>query len=214
MNLLNLNGLVLMPSANCNQLLKIQNELNAILPNGYKDLLKFSNGLTTEAGVVIYGTEDIVERNETWETKGYAQGYIAIGDDSGGRVFLMHQGEEEKAVLIVDSGDMTIKHSYLVTSDIGQWVNGGFSIELDKTETDDSINRSEYCKVVLVDATEGGLKDLLKIKKVLGLSMTTADLLKGTKNLPFTLADEYPYGKAKKLLEKLENIPIQINLTN
>lgn len=212
MDLTNISGLILTPSANDSEILKVENEMNVKLPYSFKDLLKTSNGLSTKEGIVIYGTEDIVERNETWETQVYAQGYIAIGDDSGGGVFLMSQGEGKKSVLIVDSGDMTIEHSNLVTSDINQWIKSGFLIEID--ETVDNINSSKYCKVVLTDTPDGGLKDLLKIKNVFGLNITAADLLKGSKNLPFILVDEFPYGKAKTLIEKLGNMKIELRTTN
>ncbi|MBM7662804.1 hypothetical protein JOC85_003615 [Bacillus mesophilus] len=208
MDLSNISGLVLMPSADDIEILKVENEMNAKLPNSYKDLLKTSNGLSTDEGVVIYGTEDIVERNETWETEVYAQGYIAIGDDSGGKVFLMYQGDGDNSVLIVDSGDMTIEHSDIVTSDITQWIKSGFLIEKDKAE--DNINWSEYCKVVLIDTPDGGLKDLLKIKNAFGLNISAANLLKGSKNLPFILVDEFPYGKAITLVEKLGDMKIEL----
>ncbi|MED4531940.1 SMI1/KNR4 family protein [Metabacillus fastidiosus] len=130
MNLSNINGLTLMPSASDNEILKVENEMNAQLPNSYKNLLKTSNGLYTEEGILIYGTEDIIERNETWETEEYAQGYIAIGDNGGGQVFLMHQGDKEKKVLIVGSGVMNPEHSDLVISDFTQWVKNGFFYKL------------------------------------------------------------------------------------
>ncbi|MEC1353425.1 SMI1/KNR4 family protein [Bacillus sonorensis] len=65
--------------------------LQAKLPNVYKDLLRNTNGFSIGGGVAIYGTEDIVERNETWEVDEYARGYVSIGDDGGGNVFLMLQ---------------------------------------------------------------------------------------------------------------------------
>ena len=65
----------------------IENKLNCQLPSAYILVLKESNGLSFTNGVFIYGTEEIVERNETWEVAEYAKGYIAIGDDSGGMIF-------------------------------------------------------------------------------------------------------------------------------
>ena len=96
-----------------------------ILPNVYKDLLKYTNGFSIGGGLVIYGAEDIVERNETWEVDEYASGFIAIGDDGGGNVFLMLQDADEKEVLVIGSGDMNPSHANLVTSDFTKWVNSG-----------------------------------------------------------------------------------------
>ncbi|WP_102273755.1 SMI1/KNR4 family protein [Cytobacillus massiliigabonensis] len=210
MDIPHISDLLLRPSASDQEILNVENEWNAKLPHSYIQLLKISNGILTEQGIVIYGTEDMIERNATWETKVYAQDYIAIGDDSGGRVFLMHQGDEEKRVLIVDSGDMTPEHADLVTSDFTQWVKNGFLIKTDETE--DSGSTSLNCKIVLIDMPNGGLKDLLKIKSVFGLKMTAADLLKGSRNLPFIVAEEYPYGLAKKLVEKMVGIKIELRV--
>lgn len=78
----------------------------------------------------LYGTEDIAERNATWEVQQYASGYVAIGDDGGGRVLLMRLAEEEKKVWIVDAGVMDPQHAELVAEDLLSWVNEGCFIEV------------------------------------------------------------------------------------
>ncbi|WP_255294348.1 hypothetical protein [Bacillus thuringiensis] len=45
----------------------------------------------------------------------------------------------------------------------------------------------DTCNIVLIEIPNGGLKDLVKIKSVLALDISTGELLKGA-----------PYGKAKK----------------
>ncbi|MBO9128509.1 SMI1/KNR4 family protein [Bacillus sp. 165] len=212
MDLTNLNGLVIMPPASDKEIFKVENELNAKLPISYKDLLKVSNGLSSEEGVLIYGTEEIIERNERWETKVYAEGYIAIGDDGGGQVFLIHQGDEEKEVLVVDAGDMIPANSVLVTSNLSLWANNGFIIKTDEIQEERSWSNS--CKIVLIDTPIGGLKDLLKIKSVFGLDITVSELLKGSKNLPYIIVEDFPYGKALKLVGNLKEIKIELRTNN
>ncbi|MCY7704718.1 SMI1/KNR4 family protein [Bacillus safensis] len=80
--------------------------------------------------MLLYGTEDIAERNATWEVQQYASGYVAIGDDGGGQVFLMRLAEEEKKVWIVDAGVMDPQHAELVAEDLFSWVNEGCFIEV------------------------------------------------------------------------------------
>lgn len=179
---------------------EVENLLKLELPNVYKDLLRYTNGFSIGGGLVIYGTEDIVERNETWEVDEYASGFIAIGDDGGGNVFLMLQDADEKEVLVIDSGDMNPSHANLVTSDFNKWVNSGC---LNEIEQKTSIEIPDTCNILLVKSPNEGLKDLIKIKNVLGIEISTADLLKGSKNPPFILVERFPYGKAKKLMEKL-----------
>lgn len=56
--------------------------------------------------VLIYGASSLQERNETLETKTYCPGYIAVGDDSGGRAFVIAVDEPLREVFVVDMGYM------------------------------------------------------------------------------------------------------------
>ncbi|MEK5298977.1 SMI1/KNR4 family protein [Bacillus sp. FSL R5-0659] len=107
-----------------------ESQLNMQLPHAYKELLKQTNGCSVGGDVLLYGTEDMVERNATWEIQQYASGYAAIGDDGGGRVLLMRQAEEETKVWIVDAGVMDPQHAELVAEDLLSWVNEGCFIEV------------------------------------------------------------------------------------
>ncbi|MGE6855668.1 SMI1/KNR4 family protein [Bacillus sp. FSL K6-2841] len=108
---------------------EVEMQLNMVIPDAYKNLLKQTNGCSIGGDVLLYGTEDITERNATWEVQRYAGGYVAIGDDGGGQVFLMRQTKEEKRVWVVDAGVMDPQHAELVTEDLLEWVSGGCIIE-------------------------------------------------------------------------------------
>lgn len=107
-----------------------ESQLNMLLPHAYKTLLKQSNGCSIGGDLLLYGTKDMVERNATWEVQQYASGFVAIGDDGGGRVLLMRQGEDEKTVWIVDAGVMDPQHAELVTEDLLSWVSDGCILEV------------------------------------------------------------------------------------
>ncbi|MBM6616701.1 SMI1/KNR4 family protein [Bacillus suaedaesalsae] len=209
MNLNNIRELILNPPANVMDIEKVETKLHTKLPTSYKELLQYSNGVSTNAGILIYGTEDLIERNETWETEVYAPSFISIGDDSGGKVILLSQDAENKDVMIVDSRDMNPENASLISNDFIQWVNSGLKID-NEEKTD--INWAENCKIVIVDTQEGALKDLIRVKSVLGLNLPTSELLKGTKKLPYILTEQIPYGKAKKLIEKLGDLNLKIEL--
>lgn len=106
-----------------------ESQLNMVLPHAYKALLKQTNGCSFGGEVLVYGTEDMVERNKTWEVQQYASVYVAIADDGGGQVFLMRQTEEEKRVWIVDSGIMDPQHAEMMTENLMKWVSVGCIIE-------------------------------------------------------------------------------------
>lgn len=195
-----ISDLIINTAANDIKIQEIESLMNGKLPNVYKNLLRYTNGFSIGGGLVIYGTDDIVERNKTWEINEYATGCISIGDDGGGNVFLMIQDPEEKKVLVLDAGDMDPSHATIITSDFTKWVNNGCVSEIEQKIT---IESSNTCNIVITKIPGEGLKDLIKIKNVFGIEISTAALLKGSKNLPFILVERFPSGKAKKLIEKL-----------
>ncbi|MFC4322020.1 SMI1/KNR4 family protein [Litchfieldia salsa] len=209
MDLNSIRGLILNPPANVMELEKVKLKMNTKLPTSYKELLLKTNGVSTKEGIILYGTQDLIERNETWETEVYAPGFISIGDDSGGRVILMRKDLKNKEVLIADSGDMTPENALLISTDLIQWVKNGLTIvHYEKPE----VNWLKNAKLVVVDTQDGALKDLIKIKSILALDIATSELVKGAKNLPFVLTEEVPYGKAKKIIEELGELKVKIEL--
>ncbi len=79
-NLSNVSGLIKNKPANDIEIQEIEDVMKVKLSNVHKDLLKYTNGFSIGGGLIIYGTDDIIERNETWEVVEYANGYVAIGD--------------------------------------------------------------------------------------------------------------------------------------
>ncbi|MED4070060.1 SMI1/KNR4 family protein [Priestia endophytica] len=208
-NLSTVAGLIKNKAASEAEIREVENLMKITLPNVYKDLLRYTNGFLKDDSLFIYGTEDIKERNEAWEVDEYASGYISIGDDGGGNVFLMLQNEDEKEVLVSDSGDMNPGHATIATLDFIKWVNNGCVSE---TEREPIIEPPNTCNIVLAKTPNGGLKDLIELKNVLGLEISAADLLKGSKKPPYILAEKFPYGKAKKRIEKLGPIGRVLNI--
>ncbi|WP_404348136.1 SMI1/KNR4 family protein [Sutcliffiella horikoshii] len=187
----------------------VEQELGLTLPKVYKDLLKVSNGFSSGGGLVIYGSDDIVERNETWEVKEYAEGFIAIGDDGGGNVYLMSQNEKAEDFLIVDAGEMNPTHASKAPINFIDWINSGCP----GMEERNFGFPTDTCMVVVEKVLDNGMKDLIKLKNLLGLEVTTSQLMYGSKNTPYVLASDFPYGKAKKLVEKLDSNNLVIKLT-
>ena len=61
------------------------------------------DGAIIEDLVKIYSTDEIAERQQTYETAEYFPGYLLIGDDSGGRLILVDRSAIERFYLL-DSG--------------------------------------------------------------------------------------------------------------
>lgn len=113
------------PPASEQDILLIEQTMAIYLPQEYKSVLKEANGFSLTNGVLIYGTGEIIERNETWEVNEYAKGYVAIGDDGGGMAFLMALEKEACQVFAVDVGDMNPQHAILVSSHLKSWLQEG-----------------------------------------------------------------------------------------
>ena len=86
-----------------------------------------SNGIVFENGLVIYSSEDVLERNATFEVEKYAPGFFAIGDDSGGRSILIHLNEP--GVFIVDQGNMGPADMRKIGDSLPCWIKDGCVIE-------------------------------------------------------------------------------------
>ena len=61
------------------------------------------DGAMIEDLVKIYSTDEIAERQQTYEIEDYFPGYLLIGDDSGGRLILVDRSAIERFYLL-DSG--------------------------------------------------------------------------------------------------------------
>lgn len=96
-------------------------------PSTYRFYLMSSGGTLTPQGAHTYAPELLKERNETWETAEYAPGYIAIGDDSGGTVYLIKQDDPLCRVYMADSGSMTSDTMDTVAGSWRDWELSGFA---------------------------------------------------------------------------------------
>lgn len=104
-------------------------------PKSFRELLKLTNGLETDEGVVIFGTDIIMERNQTYEVAEYAQGYLAVGSNGGGKFYLMPAKEEAAELWQVDAGVMNPEFASLVSEDFVEWIHHG-AINIDLLEED------------------------------------------------------------------------------
>lgn len=175
----------------------VEKKLDLTLPQLYCELLELANGFTNIEGVNIYGTEEIIERNETWEVKEYAHGYVAIGDDGGGNVFLMKAKLDEQIVIAVDSGYMQPdSDSEIISSNLYEWISSGCQIQK-------NIEYDDLCDIILVGIPKNGKEGLVEIKKQFNLEMSIIELYKSMKKLPVTLVKNIPNVEAEKILNEL-----------
>ena len=93
------------------------------LPRTLDELLRLSNGFLTPAGIHLYGTDDLAERNQTFEIAEYCEGHLLIGDNSGGKGFLMRLGSEDAPVYSSDLGDLEVTGFQKEADSLQDWVD-------------------------------------------------------------------------------------------
>lgn len=98
------------------------------LPAQYRHFLLSHEESIFGESVLIYPAEYLAERNENFETKIYCPGYIAVGDDSGGRAFVISLTQEPVSVYVVGQGYMSPDGFELVANDFSEWVKNGCPI--------------------------------------------------------------------------------------
>ncbi|WP_077049253.1 hypothetical protein [Pseudomonas sp. KK4] len=123
------------------------------------------NGALLDGQVLIYSTEEIVERNRTYEIDKDFPGQILVGDDSGGRLVLIDRSVEDKFYLI-DSGD-----PFLGDAEIFSSVEALVAYVLGETNVlPDSV------AIFAIGKAKATPQEVLAIKKELGLNDSVANL--------------------------------------
>lgn len=106
-----------------NQLIRLRCEHCMQLPENDALILRLANGFVLENGVVIYSSDEVVERNETFEVAKYAPNFFAIGDDSGGRSILIPF--DGLGVYLVDQGSMKFDDFKMIGGALAKWIEQG-----------------------------------------------------------------------------------------
>jgi hypothetical protein len=97
-------------------------EVGAELPAALVALWNERDGLLTASGVTVYPASDIGERNAAYEVALYAPGFVLIGDDSGGRGFLLRAGHADSTVFSSDLGDLGPADFDVESADLASWI--------------------------------------------------------------------------------------------
>ena len=73
----------------------------------------------------LYAPDELIERNVTYETREYCPGYLAIGDDSGGRAIMIDPCLPDPPVYCVDHGAMTADAFERLAPGLSGWLQRG-----------------------------------------------------------------------------------------
>lgn len=104
------------------EITQIETWTNVKLPAVYRNFLQKHEESFFGDRVLLYPADYLIERNETFETKLYCPGYIAIGDDSGGRAFVISLSDESIPVFVVGQGYMAPDGFERVADNFSNWI--------------------------------------------------------------------------------------------
>ena len=112
------------------QIQAVEAQLKLALPVAFREILKVSDGVPTAGEVVLYETASLWERNEQWaQVAQRAPGFVAIGDDSGGRVLLMRAEPWATSVELCDVVALDDPTSFIhVTDSLHVWLQSGLEL--------------------------------------------------------------------------------------
>ena len=94
------------------------------LPESYKAFLDSSLSSASKVRGFCYSAADVIERNQTFESRAYCPGFIAIGDDGGGRAFVIPLEGRDPPVFVVPHGSMSPDDMQHESSTLSRWLEG------------------------------------------------------------------------------------------
>lgn len=188
------------------QILEFQNNYGYKIPSQYQDFLKQYDGYIFENGIRLYELSDLKEMNESLQVSMYQPEYMAIGDDSGGLIFLIKQEIDAKEVFVVDICDYALETAFYKINEFKSWFEKGCIIPQEHENA--SFPKSKNGNLYMIKLPANGIKDMAKIKKIFSMDITTSELLKITRDLPCKIASNITYAKALKLMKEFGQMDI------
>lgn len=188
------------------QIVEFENNYDYTIPSQYQDFLKQHDGCIFDNGVRLYELSDLKEMNDCLQVKMYQPEYMAIGDDSGGLIFLIKQEKDAKEVFVVDISDYDLKTAFYKIDEFKRWFDQGCIIPQEYNDADSP--KGKCGDVYMIKLPANGIKDLTKVKKVFAMDIATSDLLKISKELPCKIASNITYAKACKLMQEFGQVDI------
>jgi len=168
-----------------------------IIPATYKKFLKKYNGYSFVGGKILYSLDDIIEMNKAQKIQFFQPGYIAIGDDGAGIIFLMKQENNSSKIYLVDMGDCNVNSCYHIIDDFFHWFNNNCYVHYDADDEEAIVD------VFLIKSPENYKMDLLRIKKAFSLDISAKELLLVSKKVPCRLISGINIYKAKKIIKRI-----------
>ena len=84
--------------------LQVEREIGGKLPQVHAVFLIRNSGDIRGDSLLLYRAADLSERNAAAHVQRFAPGWLAVGDDSGGRLVMIQLDDSDARPLLVDAG--------------------------------------------------------------------------------------------------------------
>ncbi|AMO92827.1 hypothetical protein CFter6_0096 [Collimonas fungivorans] len=102
---------------------QMRQQLGRPVPAQLEDFYRSTNGFITPQGATLYDTASMLERNTTYEISTYCPEYLLVGDDSGGRGFLMRSESDDLSIYSSDLGDLGPEDFEQEAASLQDWIS-------------------------------------------------------------------------------------------
>ncbi len=110
-------------------MLALEEKLGRGLPAVYAAFLRSNAEQIRGECLMLYAAEDVLERNEAFQVARFAPGWLAVGDDSGGRLVIIRMDDPEAAPFLVDAGALPFADlRQPLAKSWAEWSGSGFSL--------------------------------------------------------------------------------------
>jgi hypothetical protein len=180
----------------------IESWLGASLPSEYREFLKSCVvELTASELVLLYGRSLFIERNETYQTKEYCPGFVTVGNDSGDMEIILSL--QDALIYLVDGGSMQIPTAEPLHISFSDWLNAGCPLPDYEVDIDEVDPLTPVC--IFLETRPSNLRNLLMVKRLLGIGASIAELKAAADRVPCRVADGLTYAKAQVLCRRVND---------
>lgn len=110
----------------------IRQHFKTALPSVYMEFLAGCSERVRDDGLLLYQASDVVERNMTFGVERFTPEFLAVGDDSGGRLIVIRFADSAAAPFVIDAAALVPNRppSLLVAiaPSWNQWSENGFPL--------------------------------------------------------------------------------------
>lgn len=107
----------------------VESWIGVPLADSYKAFLSTTGGQFVGGLFRFYSIDELIDRNECYQTREYCPGFMTIGDDSGGSAIVINPGLVPPTVFLVDHGSMSPADFEPVSESLFDWVRSGCSLD-------------------------------------------------------------------------------------